>query len=174
MSVFLQAVEAEIAALLRELKSHPSYVKMIELKRVRDLYAASDKLSVAATTAEPQGGSIARKKIAPPMSGKSLEAVKAVVEILAAHGKPMRTAELMGYIAARGIVFNGDAPQNILSSLLSRSDEVVSRGGHIGWALASWDSEGGASADSVSPPSDVQPHSRPVEPGQEVVDDNIA
>jgi hypothetical protein len=174
MSAFLQAVESEIAALKRELMAHPAYVKMTELNRVRDLYRAAENAPTATTAIQPKANEGERKKNAPPMAGKSLEAVNAVIEVLRSHGKPMRTAELLPHIVERGIIFNGNAPQNILSSLLSRSDDVVSKGGHVGWALASWDSEEGTSAASVSPSSDVQPHSGPVEPGQEVAHDNIA
>lgn len=165
MSAFLQAVDAEIAALKRELLAHPAYVKMTELKRVRDLYGAVDKGPSVVADMPVQAYDAARKKSAPPMAGKSLEAVKVVAEILAAHQKPMRTAELMPHIIQRGIVFNGDAPQNILSSLLSRSEEVVSKGGHVGWALKAWDSAGGDMLAGSPPPADVQPEAQGREAG---------
>jgi hypothetical protein len=173
---FLDLLDQEIAAQERALEAHPAYVKLRALRATRALYAGGEGREMIASTASYDAPmrDASRRRSAPPMAGKSLEAVKAVVEVLTAQRKPMRTAELLPHIIERGIVFNGDAPQNILSSLLSRSDDVVSKGGHIGWALASWDSEGGTSAASVSPPSDVQPHSGPVEPGQEVEDDNIA
>ena len=69
----------------------------------------------------------------------------------------MRTAQLLPLIEQRGISFAGNAPQNILSSLLSRSEDVVSQGGHVGWALKEWVSAGDPRADTFSSPADVQP-----------------
>lgn len=80
-------------------------------------------------------------------------------------GQPLRTVQLMPLIEQRGIHFAGNAPQNILSSLLSRSPDVVSKGGHIGWALKEWDSAGDAMREGVTPPADVQPEAQGREAG---------
>lgn len=180
---FLEILDGEIAAQERILEAHPAYIRLKALRATRDAYKSTVAqfgaavASLAKSNDSPPksflSGAVPRGRGAAP-SGKSLDAVSAVVEILRENGAPLRTAQLMPLIEQRGIHFSGNAPQNILSSLLSRSDDVVSKGGHIGWALASWDSEGGASATNMSPPSDVQPHSGPVEPGQEVAHDNIA
>ena len=171
---FLNLLDQEIAAQERTLELHPAYIKLRALRAARALYAETEtqKRADVATAPSPRDGSRRRQNV-PAIGGKSLEAVNAVIEILSAQGKLMRTAELLPHIVDRGIIFAGDAPQNILSSLLSRSDDVVSKGGHIGWALASWDSTGGGKPLPGSPPVDVQPHSGPVEPGQEVAHDNI-
>jgi hypothetical protein len=161
MPDFVQAIDGEIAALERELEVLPVYVKLRELKRVRSLYVHSD---VAArehgrsNRTEPKTVHAPHKKNAPPMSGKSLEAIKAVIGILDLFGTPMRTAQLIDQLASMGITFSGSAPQNTLSSLLSRSLEVESRGGHIGWALTKWNTAGdGAPRSNASPADDETP-----------------
>jgi hypothetical protein len=94
-----------------------------------------------------------------------VDAVTAVVEILRGNGAPLRTAQLMPLIEQRGIHFAGNAPQNILSSLLSRSSDVVSKGGHIGWALKEWDSAGDDSSWRDTSPADAQPEAQGREAG---------
>lgn len=94
-----------------------------------------------------------------------MEAVNAVIEVLRLIGGPVKTADLLEMIGKDGITFAGNAPQNVLSSLLSRSPDVVSKGGHIGWTLKEWDTAGGAEVGANTPPADDQPEAQGREAG---------
>lgn len=72
-------------------------------------------------------------------SSSGSPAVQHAVEILRHQGRPMRTIELMPLVFARGVTFFAKNKANVLSSLLSRSHDIVSKGGHIGWALREWE-----------------------------------
>jgi hypothetical protein len=50
-------------------------------------------------------------------------------------------------------------------SLLSRSPDVVSKGGHVGWALKEWDTAGSESSEGTPPPADDQPEAQGREAG---------
>lgn len=150
---FLELLDAEIAAQERLLEAHPAYVKLKALRITRAAYVGSADVGSMLGPAASLAAAHAPRKPA-PSTGRSLDAVSAVVDILAEAGRPMRTSELMELIAQRGIHFNAAAPQNVLSSLLSRSDDVVSKGGHIGWALTKWESAGGSSSDYKVPPTE--------------------
>ena len=148
---FLKLLDDEISAQEKILEAHPSYIKLRSLLATRSLYVDKDGPVVAA---KASSGDIAHRRINTyALGGKSLDAVNAVVEILRDHSKPMRTAELMPFVSARGIFFKGNAPQNILSSLLSRSTDVVSKGGHVGWALKEWDTAGDDLLGKAPPPA---------------------
>jgi hypothetical protein len=157
MNRFSQALEEEIAALERELEAHPAYAKLKALRATRELYAN-------VTPQRPGISGVQRSRNA-ALSGKSLDAVSAVIEILRDEGRAMRTAELMPLVNDRGITFSGNAPQNVLSSLLSRSSDVVSMGGHIGWALKEWDTAGSAEVGANTLPADDQPEAQGREAG---------
>jgi hypothetical protein len=169
MPGFEQAIAAEIAALERELEAHPVYVKLRELKRVRSLYAPSvsslPMASCIVARSESDWDGEPRKKNAPPMSGKTLAAINAAIDILDAHCAPLRTVELLDRLAAVGITFTGASPKNTLSTLLSRATEVESRGGHLGWALKKWNSAEGAGSEGTLPPADDQPDAKGREAG---------
>lgn len=159
---FLEMLDGEIAAQERLLEAHPAFIKLKALRATRDAYGAS-AASYGASVAAMSTGSDAPPKSflsgagsrprGAPLSGKSLDAVSAVIEILRLHKRPIRTAPLMDLVAQRGIEFSGNAPQNVLSSLLSRSPDVVSKGGHIGWALKEWDTAGGDELGGNAPPA---------------------
>jgi hypothetical protein len=144
MTSFMQAVDDEIAALERELEKQPVFVKLRELKRVRSLYVSGADLQHKAPSNIARNEALLfkvhRKKNAPPMSGKTLDAINAAIGVLDAHGRPLRTVQLLGHLTDMGITFTGSSPQNTLSTLLSRATEIESRGGHLGWALKKWNS----------------------------------
>lgn len=157
MTQFVEALEAELADLERELKSHPAFVKLTELRKVRSMYIAS--MGSAAATRTPPVASFPPAAPRPrdrPASGKTLEALQAAEAYLDAHGKPKRTSEILRALEGNGIVFEGNAPQNTLSSILSKSDDFVSKGGHIGWALAKWGSVGDKLVSDYTSPTDVE------------------
>jgi hypothetical protein len=158
---FLSLLDQEIEAQERVLEAHPAYVKLKALRAARALYAGSDQHPPVVAR---QPDAVERRRPA-PSAGKSLDAVSAVIEILRETGAPLRTMQLMPLIEQRGIHFAGNAPQNILSSLLSRSPDVVSKGGHVGWALTEWDSAGGDKPGGSAPPADVQPEAQGREAG---------
>ena len=171
---FLEILDGEIAAQERVLEAHPAYVKLKALRATRDAYEATASqygAAVAALSKSNEGppksliSSAAPRGRGPALSGKSLDAVSAVIEILRENGAPLRTAQLMPLIEQRGIHFAGNAPQNILSSLLSRSPDVVSKGGHIGWALKEWDSAGDDLLRGSTPPAYEQPEAQGREAG---------
>jgi hypothetical protein len=153
---FLASLDAEIAAQETILSGHPAWIKLKALRATRDVYVSG--------LTGTQNRTVERRRSA-PAAGKSSDAVSAVIDILAEHGRPLRTAQLLPLIEQRGISFAGNAPQNILSSLLSRSEDVVSQGGHVGWALKEWVSAGDPRADTFSSPADVQPEAQGREAG---------
>jgi len=159
---FLEMLNSEIAAQELLLEAHPAFIKLKALRATRDAYGvavASYGSAVGAmaqsSDAPPKSflsGVISRSRAA-PLSGKSLDAVRASIELLRLHQQPIRTAPLLDLVAQRGIEFSGNAPQNVLSSLLSRSPDVVSMGGHVGWALKEWDTAGDEMLGEATPPA---------------------
>jgi len=153
---FLDTLDAEIATQERILETHPAYIKLKALRSTRALYVGGTAPAVETKSVQPRGAVRGA-----PLSGKSLDAVKTVVDYLRLMGSPVRTAELMSILEKDGIQFSGNAPQNILSSLLSRSPDVVSKGGHVGWALKEWE-VGGDKLGGDTPPAvgETQEHGR--------------
>ncbi len=159
---FLEILEGEIAAQERLLEAQPAYVKLKALRATRDAYvgvngshghAAASLAKGHASLQESFLSSARSRARGAPLSGKSLEAVKAVIEVLRLIGSPVKTADLLDMIGKDGIFFSGHAPQNVLSSLLSRSPDVVSLGGHVGWALKEWNTAGGEKLGGDTPPA---------------------
>ncbi|WP_107674408.1 hypothetical protein [Pseudogemmobacter blasticus] len=160
---FLDILNGEITAQERLLEAHPAYIKLKALRATRDAYGAAGASYGAAVASFAKGdaappksflSSAAPRSRGAPLSGKSMEAVNAVIEALRLIGAPVKTADLLDMIGKDGITFAGNAPQNVLSSLLSRSPDVVSKGGHIGWALKEWDTAGGEKLGGEPPPAD--------------------
>lgn len=169
---FLEMLDSEIAAQERLLEAHPAFIKLKALRATRDAYGAAQYGSTVAalsqSNASPPKSFLSashERARGAPHSGKSLDAVSAAIEILRLHGQPIRTAPLLELVAQRGIEFSGNAPQNVLSSLLSRSPDVVSKGGHLGWALKEWNTAGGDQLGGSPPPADDQPEAQGREAG---------
>lgn len=164
---FLKSLQSEIEAQERILEAHPAYIKLKALCATRDAYRGA-VVDVAKASGQPQksflSGGMLRSRSA-PISGKSLDAVNTVIDYLRLMGAPARTAELMGVLQKAGIHFSGNAPQNILSSLLSRSPDVVSKGGHVGWALKEWESVKDETLDGKPSSTDHQPDAQGREAG---------
>lgn len=168
MDRFVAALQDEIADLEARLLEDPTYIKLREAKRLLDLYVNSGRAIYRTASAFTPPAMTARPGI---ISGKSLSVVQAVKVYLIGKSDPVSTRDVMAHLASVGITFGGSAPQNTLSSILSKSPDFISNG-RAGWTLA----ENKLADDGVPNPgtssADVQPQSGPVEPGQEVAHDN--
>ena len=127
MSAFVEALVAEITDLEDQLALDPRHQKLQKLKRVRDLYVQAPKPEPRVR--EPVPGS------RPFASGASAEIIRAAKEILSGAATPTPTRQILARLAARGVAVGGTVPQNVLSSILSKSDAFKSHG-RSGWTLA--------------------------------------
>jgi hypothetical protein len=145
---FETAMDAEIGELQRQLAADPRYVKLQELKRLRQLYGGGVHLNgVAAVgtagtvTLQTTPLPLAAAAAAANRSGRkpSPERVKALLvakEFLKDKTEPTRTADILARIREAGVQIGGNDPQNNLSAMLYHSDDFRSRG-RAGWLLAS-------------------------------------
>jgi hypothetical protein len=77
----------------------------------------------------------------------------------------------MDVLARNGIEIGGVKPQNSVSSLLSKTPDIISHG-RKGWTLRrDTEKAGDDTPDKETSPASVQP-STPVEPGEEVAHDD--
>ena len=164
MSAFVEALVAEIADLEDQLALDPRHQKLRKLKRVRDLYVQAPKPEPRVR--EPVPGS------RPFASGASAEIIRAAKEILSGAATPTPTPtptrQILARLAARGVAVGGTVPQNVLSSILSKSDAFKSHG-RSGWTLAvptGHETETEAAGDDSSPesPSPATLDHRPDQP----------
>lgn len=144
MSDFIAALTAEIASLERELKMHPAYAKLREAKRLLAVYTGTHTPEAAQTPPAPPRPS------RPSASGISAEIISAVREHLAGRLHPTPTRALMDVLAQKGVEVSGSVPQNVVSSLLSKSPEFISHG-RTGWTLAT------KSTGDTNPAKDTSP-----------------
>jgi len=128
MGDFLAELDREIAAAEREMRA--SKTKLSALVALRKSYIGE------------QPGTNIRLSNSP--------AVMHALAILRERGSPIRTVELLPLVFSRGVHFSAKNKANVLSSLLSRCPEIVSLGGHIGWALREWGWASSASAMNVA------------------------
>lgn len=73
----------------------------------------------------------------PPQSGMSAKVVSAAVSYLRETGHPAKTRVLLPIIEEKGYTIGGRDPVAGLSSILSRSGELVADR-TVGWRLAEW------------------------------------
>lgn len=123
---FVDAMKSEIADLERQLEANSTYVKIRELKRLLSVYNHDNNTTNVDSKSQ-------KKPTAQP-SGTSGTIVSAVKRAISGRTQPTRTREIMEMLSQNGIKVGGSAPQNIVSSLLSKSDEFKSHG-RIGWTL---------------------------------------
>ena len=168
MHEFLRLLDAEIADLERQLSASPIYVKLQRAKNLRDAYLITDgaETSVAAPRHE------AVRHARPLASGNSAAVLEVVKSHLRGKTRPVPTRDIMSVLKDRGVEVGGAIPQNNVSSLLSKANDIVSHG-RLGWTLADHDMEkaGDATLLGASSPASVST-STPVEPGEEVAHDN--
>lgn len=131
MSTFLTALEAEIAELRAALMADERYSKLIELTRILEMYRRKDVTS----TAHVVSASAVTGGHRPFKSGVSAEVVRVVKDFLAGRGEPVPTRSIMQEIEAQGVTVSGSAPQNTVSSILSKAPEFTSHG-RRGWTLS--------------------------------------
>lgn len=125
MPDFVEALNAEIADLERQLEESPLYVKLREAKRLREMYVREVPNTGRSTT---------RVRQAAPMSGVSGEILAAVRAYIADRTEPTPTREILEMLTRRGIEVSGAVPQNVVSSTLSRAPDIQSNG-RKGWTL---------------------------------------
>lgn len=164
---FIKLLEQEIADLEAELEHIPTYVKLREARRLLGVYRSG-----AASQASPRNASTAKAPSSrrPFTSGASAEILAAVREILTGRVQPTSTREILEMIRRRGIHIKGAVPQNVVSSLLSKSPEFQSHG-RSGWTLLD-EETGDAAASEPASPASWQLHSSSVEPEREAAHDN--
>lgn len=160
---FETALDAEIGALEKQLAADPKYIKLKELKRVRQLYGAGGNGADAGDTALNRAlGTAAVPDPRPSMAGlfsdgkggwtsapptsvenrsgrkPSPERIKALLvakEFLKGKTNPTKTVDILAYIRDAGVQIGGNDPQNNLSAMLYHSDDFRSHG-RAGWTLA--------------------------------------
>jgi hypothetical protein len=128
---FIPALDAEIAALEEGLAADPRYLKLRELRRVRELYTGNRPTDDL--VARPRSNPLLRQRRAPSTHRqKILDHAK---EFLRGRTEPTTTA--MIFDAINPVVeIPGENPRNNLSAMLSNSPEFSSHG-RAGWTLAS-------------------------------------
>lgn len=168
---FLTALESEIAELERQLTSSPLYVKLRRAQDLRDAYILADSRPAERVQATARDDPRPDPRPTRPFaSGTSAAIIDAVKDHLKGRTTPTRTRDLMDMLSAKGIEVGGAVPQNSVSSMLSKSPDIVSHG-RAGWTLAEKNKAGDdAPSKDASPALTVT--STPVEPGGEVAHDN--
>ena len=131
---FVPALDAEIAALEAELAADPRYLKIRELRRVRELYSGN---SPAPTAVRQRTSPLQRQRRAP--SAQRQQILDHAEELLKGRTEPVTTAAIYDKISP-DIEIPGQNPKNNLSAMLSNSSRFVSHG-REGWTLASETSE---------------------------------
>ncbi|MDP3960396.1 MAG: hypothetical protein Q8Q26_10125 [Pseudorhodobacter sp.] len=169
MSRFVEALRSEIADLERQLEANPIYMKLTEARRLLAVYvpdglpqAGSPLSRLGVRTAQPAQHDRVRQ-----FSGNSAAALDAAKQFIAGLGRPAKTTEVLEAISKVGIKFGGNAPQNTLSSIMSKSPDFVSKRG-VGWVLNRENEKelaGGSEAREDSPPAIVEPHAEDREAG---------
>lgn len=148
---FVEALKSEIAQLERQLETHPTYVRLREAKRLLAAYTDAVSTVVTATgnlhvRSSAQGvGEYSR----PAASGASASIASTVRGALIHRAEPTPTREIMAILADRGVEVGGKNPQNVVSSLLSKSPEFISHG-RAGWTVSSPQAHLTEKADDVS------------------------
>jgi hypothetical protein len=168
VSDFIDALEAEIADLERQLETSPIYVKLREARRLLAIYQPPQN------TGEHRVRVALRQKGARgprPASGNAAVVFDAVKGYLHGRVRPTPINEIMEMLKARGVEPGGTIPRNSVSSLLSRYKLVFVSHGRDGWTLAETEKAGDDAPEKDASPASVST-SAPVEPGEEVAHDN--
>jgi len=129
MPRFADALDEEIADLEKQLEADPKFLKLRELRRLRELYDRQ-----ISDVPGREVGKVARSA-SKKYSGKSLEALNIAARLLTNQTKPVPTLEILRHLEEAGITFDGSMPQNTLSSILSKSPDFKANG-RAGWTLA--------------------------------------
>lgn len=128
MTRFAQALDAEISDLEAELGRDPKFLKLHELKRVRELYRSNLPTTLGMVAGDVVPASPRQ------FSGRSLDALNAAKTFLNDKIRPVSTTEILRHLNDLDITFGGERPQNTLSSILSKSPDFKANG-RSGWTL---------------------------------------
>ena len=140
---FIEAMEAEIAAIEAELKADPKWVRLQSLKALRVLYGVPGATFTKVEKPERRNilqeiASSAEKRVKAHKRGRAMSIERARALQMAKNFldpvKPMKTAELWPLLEAAGVTLGGENPQNNLASLLIRAEGIRSHG-RAGWTL---------------------------------------
>lgn len=135
MSNFVDVLTAEIAALEEKLHKDPTYVRLQAAKELLSTYGSNTEVSLrAVSTKVVVGRPEVRSGTRPLASGMSGQIASAVREYLADKTDPVPTREIMDMLLQRGIEITGSNPQNTVSSILSKSEDIQANG-RAGWTL---------------------------------------
>lgn len=170
MSEFLKALNGEIVDLERQLAGSPVYVKLRRAQELRDAYLITD---VVTDVAQPAAVQHDPSRAARPLSsGNSVIVLDAVKAYLRGRAHPMPTREIISKLGSAGIEIGGSVPQNNLSSLLSKSPDIVSHG-RSGWTLGADTEKADDAGPEQAASSASVSTSAPVEPGEEVAHEEV-
>jgi hypothetical protein len=141
MSV-LAALNAEIEELEAAMNADPRIVRLHELKRLRDAYAAMPSISgppapiVAESKLVSAGKPVeeARRARGRKRSPEREQALQETKSFLNGKTAPTKTSDVLNHLEKRKIVIGGNDPQSNLSALLYHSKEFKSHG-KMGWTL---------------------------------------
>lgn len=147
MSSFVKALDAEIADLERELEANPTFMKLREAKRLRAVYAG---VGVTTNTSARQTNLVVRA----PTSGAGSAILISARRLLDGRSAPTPTREIMDYFSSEGVEVGGANPQNVVSSMLSKSPDFISHG-RSGWTLAVSTGDETEKADDANPSWDT-------------------
>lgn len=130
----VSALDAEIAALTKELESHPAWAKREAALKLRTLYAQPSSPS----TLKPNTPK-SEKRPAAALSRKARMAIKAqVLDVVDNYfgdsNGPYKTGHLYKVVTNSGLTVPGKDPRNNLSAMLSNSDSFEST--PDGWVRA--------------------------------------
>ena len=155
----VSALDAEIAALTKELESHPAWAKREAALKLRTLYAQPSSSS----TLKPNT-SKSEKRPAAALSRKARMAIKAqVLDVVDKYfgdsSGPYKTGYLYKVVTNAGLTVPGKDPRNNLSAMLSNSDKLESTPDR-------WVRAGDASAPEVAGAADAPTSAAPKSGGE--------
>jgi len=136
MSDFIPALNAEIAALERDISNNPDprVLKLAELRRVRSLYVHGPVKTLSQSEVKPGGLISLAMRTSEPSTHQRILAETA--SLLGLWGEiPTPLGEIYDHLVKRGINIGGKTPKNTLSAVLSNSD-LFEAHGRSGWTLA--------------------------------------
>ena len=155
---FIDALKVEIADLERQLHADTRYMKVIELKRVMELYVG--------THDTPSRRTVSLSGSRPFASGAAAAILSVAKEVLAGRTVPTPIQEIMQALAKRGVHVGGSVPRNSVSSIMSKSPDFTAHG-RSGWTLAnSHDTEKAGDESFTEAPSPALSKHRTDHPGE--------
>jgi hypothetical protein len=140
---FLDHLEAEILALKSSLETDPRFVKLRELRRIKDLYLSDSASAVGSDSPRTRAGSSAsqRKSVTRKMSPETERVIEESERLLDGRSSPTPLRDVFHHVVdICGCHIGGKDPINGLSSILSRAGKFKAHG-RAGWTLAEPEAE---------------------------------